>query len=358
MASFADITPFPDDVPTATLPRLSLNKLVNGDCDESERLFEACRDLGFFYLDLEDHEQGMKLLRIVDGIFAKSDALFDMSIEEKQKHRLITRYKPFGGTITDRTGAADRCEFLDIANSAVLPDLDSDTPGDALTNSRSDFKDFVVTAHLTAESIMERIDETLHLPRGTLAKLHRLEQPGGSQARIAKFPSQLAADRRVSFFPHTDFGTLTILFNRLGGLQILPPPADATWRYVRPIPGHAIVNLGDAMVKFTGSLMRSALHRVTYGPGAQAEQTRYSLGYFLRPEDCVILKRLEGSDVIPHPTPGEVSSDEALSSKEWLERRFSSIRHDSFEPEKWQQTRGTETQSQLDVLYYCDQRTS
>ena len=42
---------------------------------------------------------------------------------------------------------------------------------------------------------------------------------------------------------------MTILFNRLGGLQVLPPGEGAEWCYVKPLAGHAIVNLGDAMVK-------------------------------------------------------------------------------------------------------------
>ena len=95
-------------------------------------------------------------------------------------------------------------------------------------------------------------------------------------------------------------GSLTILFNRLAAfkschLHLSPPPGkEPEWTYVKPLPGHCIINLGDAMTKFSGGLLRSNIHRVVSPPGEQAKETRYSLVYFSRPEDKVVLKRLEG----------------------------------------------------------------
>lgn len=67
------------------------------------------------------------------------------------------------------------------------------------------------------------------------------------------------------------------------------------------------------MTKFTGGLLRSNIHRVVSPPGEQAEETRYSVVYFSRPEDEVVLKRLEGG-VIPK---GE-DDGQAMNSKEWI----------------------------------------
>jgi hypothetical protein len=50
--SFHDLPPFPDTVPTAPLLKISLAKLLRHDREEEQRLWEACCDLGFFYLDL------------------------------------------------------------------------------------------------------------------------------------------------------------------------------------------------------------------------------------------------------------------------------------------------------------------
>ncbi|KAK5003814.1 hypothetical protein LTR28_009705, partial [Elasticomyces elasticus] len=50
--SYRHLPPFPDDVPVAPLLRISLRELVRGDAEEQERLWSACKELGFFYLDL------------------------------------------------------------------------------------------------------------------------------------------------------------------------------------------------------------------------------------------------------------------------------------------------------------------
>ena len=55
-------------------------------------------------------------------------------------------------------------------------------------------------------------------------------------------------------------------------------------------------------------------------PGDQAAVTKYSVVYFLRPGDDVLLKRLRGGDVIPEAGEGETEED-ALTSKEWVLRR-------------------------------------
>jgi isopenicillin N synthase-like dioxygenase len=80
--------------------------------------------------------------------------------------------------------------------------------------------------------------------------------------------------------------------------------------------------MGDAMVKFTNGLLRSNLHRVTSAPGEQGNVVRNSLAYFLRPEHAVLLKRLQGSDLIPALGEGVVEMD--VSSLAWVDVKGSS----------------------------------
>lgn len=188
-----------------------------------------------------------------------------------------------------------------------------------LTQSRPRLESFMRTSHSIVTLILEHLNNGLHLPAATLANLHRFTSAGGDQVRFVKTPPQPKDDRRTALGEHTDFGSVTVLFNRLGGLQVLPPGAGAEWVYVRPLPGHAIVNLGDAMVKFTNGLFRSNIHRVVSPPGEQADSTRYSLVYFARPEDDVFLRRLEGSERIPRLEDGV--EEEAVNSKDWIIRR-------------------------------------
>jgi isopenicillin N synthase-like dioxygenase len=87
--------------------------------------------------------------------------------------------------------------------------------------------------------------------------------------------------------------------------------------------GHAIVNLGDAMVTFTNGLLRSNPHRVVAPYGKEVEQARHSLVYFMRPENTATMKRLEGSDMIPKLGVDEVEPD--MTAEEWVNVRFKAI---------------------------------
>ena len=71
-------------------------------------------------------------------------------------------------------------------------------------------------------------------------------------------------------------GSVTVLFNQLGGLQVLSPNAKE-WMYVKPRPGMAIINLGDGLVKLAGGRLYSGVHRVVGPPGDQAKCHRHSV---------------------------------------------------------------------------------
>ena len=109
--------PFPDDVPTAPLLRLSLHKLVKRDEAEVARFNRACEDLGFFYLDLEG--DGDSLLRDANELFGVGEALCDLPLDEKEKYDFSSKksyfgYKAQGAAVVDRNGNLDRNEFYNV----------------------------------------------------------------------------------------------------------------------------------------------------------------------------------------------------------------------------------------------------
>lgn len=198
------------------------------------------------------------------------------------------------------------------------------------------------SSHEIVTLVLRILNTKLDLPEDTLTNMHRINAPSGDQVRWIKAPPQPISDRRVALGQHTDFGSVTVLMNRLGGLQVQLPGEKGEWVYVRPLPGHAIINLGDAMVKFTNGLLRSNIHRVNAPPGLQADATRYSLVYFARPEDSVVLRRLEGVN-IPALGPGQV--EEEISSKEWIIRRALGRRVDLGKEIDYEKSAGTEEMS-------------
>ncbi|MCJ1395457.1 hypothetical protein MMC18_008343 [Xylographa bjoerkii] len=328
LRGFSNIPPFPNDVSCAPLLKLSFKKLLDGDSEESNRLFQASKQLGFFYLDLRDTSEGDSILEDVDKLFRVGEQLFDLDVEEKQKYDFSEEnsyfgYKGYGKAIIDKEGTLDRNEFYNVSKDDILA-LSSPLPApEILTNNRPLFSSYIHSSHSILSALLTHLNLHLHLLPGTLTSLHRLTGPSGDQVRLLKAPPQDPSAAQPALGAHTDFGSLTLLFNRVGGLQVLPPPSSPDqqpeWLFVRPLPGCAIVNLGDAMSKFTGGLLRSNIHRVLPAPGEQAKVAKYSVVYFSRPEDEVLLKRLGGGDVIPELEDGE--TEEAVPSKEWVLRR-------------------------------------
>lgn len=166
--------------------------------------------------------------------------------------------------------------------------------------------------------MITHLERHLQLPEGTLANLHRIHECSGDHVRFNKAAVMPYSEERAINGEHTDFGTLTILMNWLGGLQIRLPQTEE-WVYVEPIPGSAVVNLGDALVKFTAGILRSNIHRVASPPKPQDEILRTSLVYFSRPEDKVVLKRLKGGLIDQQPQVE--TNEEELTAQEWTWRR-------------------------------------
>jgi isopenicillin N synthase-like dioxygenase len=344
--SFPTLPPFPADIPTAPLLRLSLSSLRSSP-EESSRFFTASKELGFFYLDLRNDPLGEELLSQSSRFFDLAPKFYNLGREELSKYDYknlgsYMGYKGFGSAVVDEKGNLDRNEFYNVCSpsTSLTPNLERSRTDNGIQIPKDDFfgisekpfahpdilyqdkeliKSYINNSHALITLLLNHLNTHLQLPEGTLQSLHRLNEPSGDQIRMIKSPPQPPSDQRTALGKHTDFGSLTILFNQLGGLQILPPPSltpagkEPEWTYVKPLRGHCIINLGDAMTKFTGGLLRSNIHRVVSPPVEQAEETRYSVVYFSRPEDEVVLKRLEGG-IIPK---GE-DDEEAMNSKEWI----------------------------------------
>ena len=61
-------------------------------------------------------------------------------------------------------------------------------------------------------------------------------------------------------------------------------------------------------------------HRVLPAPGVQGRFGRYSIVYFIRPEENAIMRRFE-SDLIPKWKHGESRGVDGMTVKEWIIRQ-------------------------------------
>jgi hypothetical protein len=160
------------------------------------------------------------------------------------------------------------------------------------------------------------------LPTHSITKLHNLTDDSGDFIRILRYggvpPSTL--NEPEGFPPHRDAMSIAILFNWVGGLQIPHTEAkvdgyvvkDEDWRWVKPEPGYAIVNLGDAMAIFSNQLLKSQIHRVVKAPGEQRQHDRISIIVATRPKNTSLMQAFE-SLLIP---PSD-STEKPITSLEW-----------------------------------------
>ena len=189
--------------------------------------------------------------------------------------------------------------------------------------------------------VMELLAPYIGVPAAELLARHRFEEQSGDHTRLTWGPGsndpppKSEAETQITTYAHTDFGSVTLLFNWLGGLQI-ENQATGGWDWVRPIPGHAIYNMGDALVRFSGGQLKSGRHRVLAAPGDQSHLDRYSvcidgqirwksrmkcelilkqIVYFVRPEDEVYLE-----DITPQ---GKANSKdvEVWKAKDWIMKK-------------------------------------
>lgn len=70
---FKDAPPFPDDVPITQIHTVSLASLRSGDETTARSVLSACRELGFFLLDLQgDDEVGKAMIEEIDQLLTRA----------------------------------------------------------------------------------------------------------------------------------------------------------------------------------------------------------------------------------------------------------------------------------------------
>lgn len=247
--------------------------------------------------------------------------------------------------MTDKNDTPDTAEFFNIAKDQILGKndrLESHYP-QPIVRAQPLLESFARTAHQTGLTLMSALFSQLGLAPESVLELHRFEEPAASQVRLTYGPPRQKAEDEAAEIQtpsHTDFGTITVLFNWLGGLQLWsrssrgedeanvvdPNDPDGKWLWLKPKPGHAIINLGEAAAVFTGGVLCAGRHRVIPAPGPQGKYGRYSIVYFVRPEDDAIMRRFTGSDQIPQWKEGESRGVDGWKVKDWVLRQAQGLR--------------------------------
>ncbi|ESZ94249.1 hypothetical protein SBOR_5383 [Sclerotinia borealis F-4128] len=335
-AYFSKYPPFPSNIPVANVPVFSFSKLATNDEYESHALFEASRHIGFFQLDFTGCLFGEEFLKNSEYMFDLNAELYALPKEELNEYAYnppvsLFRYKPLGYHKIGEIG--DRVELYGISRDDITGASEPLDNPPCIERSRPQLKTYIEQANGIVEFVLGHLEKHLELPQGTFSKLQPMTEPSGSVPWMLKYEPQPPDDRRTAMMGHTDITALTLLFSTTGGLQILNDEADphleSSWTHIKPQPSTCIVNLGDAMVEWTGGILRFSMHRVTAAPGDQAYVTRYVVGYLARPAGDVLMKRLTApeypSSLIPPVEEGEESGND-MNARDWEWHKLSSVK--------------------------------
>ena len=93
--------------------------------------------------------------------------------------------------------------------------------------------------------LLSSLSSSLNLPpNASLNELHRSNAHSPDILRLLHYLPQPSCENGIPQTPHTDLGSLTLLFSNLPGLQVLLP-GSKEWAFVVPRLHCAIVNIGD-----------------------------------------------------------------------------------------------------------------
>lgn len=149
------------------------------------------------------------------------------------------------------------------------------------------------------DALMRGIALGMGLDAGFFDDFHRV---GDNTLRLLHYPpvapGGFEGGKRVRAGAHSDYGSLTLLFqDERGGLQV---EGSGGWVDVRPMPGTIVVNAGDLLARWSNDMIRSTKHRVVEPPvkGSKVgdgHPARYSVAYFGNPDFHKWIEALPGT---------------------------------------------------------------
>jgi isopenicillin N synthase-like dioxygenase len=113
---------------------------------------------------------------------------------------------------------------------------------------------------------------------------------------------------------HSDWGTLTILYQDQNptGLEVVNRAGQ--WMPVAPIAGSFVVNIGDLMAVWTNDRWTSTVHRVVNPPKERATDYRISIPFFHQPNFDALIECLPSCT-----SPANPPRHNPVTSGEWVE---------------------------------------
>lgn len=285
----------------ASVPIIDISPLHNGNKAQRdavvEQLMKAATEIGF--LQVVNHGIPATL---IDGMFEQSARFFSLPLETKRKctHDAgkNTGFESYS-QIRPSTGLPDNKESIQlgfVGMEGKFPS-DQDCPGYEKTA-----KEFQEKAFELALLLLSCFATGLGLPESFFNEHHDVaKEDAQCTLRCLHYPAISVDTPRGAWRAgsHTDFDTLTLLFQRLGqgGLEVCSGRTAVTdygvgdvWTPVEPCENAITINIGDLLMRWSDDILKSNFHRVRMPPREQVNQPRYSIAFFAQPNKSSVVQ--------------------------------------------------------------------
>ncbi|KAH5999054.1 hypothetical protein HBI83_224710 [Parastagonospora nodorum] len=280
------------------IPKISLHDFEHRICEISEQICNAAETVGFFAV--KDHGLSEE---DVQSMFSVSESFFNLPDSTK----VTVPWSPQNvgwesmSQVRPSTGAADTKESYQLQFRKNLENVwvaENELPG-----FKTKTLEFMHRVQDISEQLMLCLARGLGFEDDYFIKYHDISRPDSqSTLRLLHYyetPNINDGLIRHRAGAHTDWGFLTLLFQRPGqsGLEICPGREavtehglDEAWTKVEFEPGLIVCNIGDLLMSWSDDRFKSTLHRVK-APCEEGDffGERYSIAFFNQPvKDAII----------------------------------------------------------------------
>ncbi|KAI4889855.1 hypothetical protein NFI96_029382 [Prochilodus magdalenae] len=279
--------------------RLGVNDVTDDKLHSlCEEVKTALTDTGFVYLKnigIDEEE--------VEHVRAISKKFFLLPEEKKRPFSRGSFSNVNHGWVSLGTESLNPRRPGDLKEAFNVTSLrkDIEWPSGELDEFRAVQESFFLRCKELSLRVLRVMALSLGLESDCFLKAHTLigSEENGTTLRSLYYPpvkSESVKDGQIRCGEHSDYGSITLVFQSQGGLQVLNRKEE--FISVPSIPGAVLVNIADLMQRWTSDVFVSAVHRVLLPP-ANDSSTRQSLAFFVQPDDDAIITCCDGSNKYP-----------------------------------------------------------
>lgn len=316
--------------------------ISNPTLEVGKEMIAAAAQYGFLYIDT--HGTGFTE-EIVDREFAIGQKFFSQPDSVKAESTIDETNRGWTGMHTEVLDPKNQRKG-DFKEALNIGEFVNGKPGPNFPEALSPHFNELAEFEDVAKDVRDRILDLLAVGLGIEDEKFfsaRHTSPSGCTMRLLHYPS-LSSD--VDYQPdvdiragaHSDYGSITLLFQRPSqpGLEILTP--DNTWAPVPVFPPNyktsttlppILVNIADLLSYWTNGLLKSTVHRVIFPKEARrGGEDRYSIAYFCHPANDTelvpvpskMVQQRQFSGKVGHG--GGVDDTKAMTAAEHLHKRL------------------------------------